>query len=225
MNSSNSDSGRRVFWRSLEEKENPTRLHDEASGSDVVKQTIPVTELTRVNRRSFLTLSGAISTLAGIEGCVRRPVEKIMPYGDAPADVNVGVASHYATATVVRGEAVGLLVQSHEGRPTKIEGNPDHPSSLGSSDLTLGVRGARHPLRQFLRAGVPVVIATDDEGVARSDLTNEYQRAVEEQGLGYPEIKAISRNSLEFSFLPAAKKADLMRQLDAALAAFEAAHR
>lgn len=58
--------------------------------------------------------------------------------------------------------------------------------SLSSSDLILGLRGARHPLRQFLRAGVPVVIATDDEGVARSDLTNEYQRAVEEQGLGYP---------------------------------------
>lgn len=97
--------------------------------------------------------------------------------------------------------------------------------SLSSSDLILGLRGARHPLRQFLRAGVPVVIATDDEGVARSDLTNEYQRAVEEQGLNYREIKAISRNSLEFSFLPAGRKADLRQQLEVALAAFEASHR
>src|SRR5688500_16919820 len=65
--------GVKAFWRSLEEKEDPTRLQSEANGSDVVKQTIPLTELSRVNRRSFLTLSGAISTLAGIEGCVRRP--------------------------------------------------------------------------------------------------------------------------------------------------------
>jgi adenosine deaminase len=93
--------------------------------------------------------------------------------------------------------------------------------SLSSSDLILGVRGSRHPLRQFLRAGVPVVIATDDEGVARSDLTNEYQRAVEEQGLSYAEVKAISRNSIEFSFLPAEDKARLRQALEAALAAFE----
>ena len=135
MNSSDSPSGRRVFWRSLEEKDDPTRILEEARGSDVVKQTIPVSDLARLNRRNFLTLGGAVSTLAGIEGCIRRPVEKIMPYGDAPADVNIGVASHYATATAQRGEAVGLLVQSHEGRPTKIEGNPEHPASLGSSDL------------------------------------------------------------------------------------------
>ena len=95
--------------------------------------------------------------------------------------------------------------------------------SLSSSDLILGVRGTRHPLRQFLRAGVPVVIATDDEGVARSDLTNEYQRAVEEQGLSYAEVKAISRNSIEFSFLPAPEKARLRQELEASMAAFEAA--
>lgn len=93
--------------------------------------------------------------------------------------------------------------------------------SLSSSDLILGVRGARHPLRQYLRAGVPVVISTDDEGVARSDLTNEYQRAVEEHGLSYREIKEISRNSIEYSFLPAGEKARLMERLEAAFAAFE----
>ena len=69
--------------------------------------------------------------------------------------------------------------------------------SLSSSDLILGVRGSRHPMRQLLRAGVPVVLATDDEGVSRSDLTNEYQRAVEEHGLSYPQIKQISLNSIE----------------------------
>ena len=97
--------------------------------------------------------------------------------------------------------------------------------SLSSSDVILGIRGARHPLRQFLRAGVPVVIATDDEGVARSDLTNEYQRAVEEHALSYRELKDISRNSIEHSFLPSAEKARLRRRLDAAVADFEARFR
>jgi adenosine deaminase len=97
--------------------------------------------------------------------------------------------------------------------------------SLTSSDVILGVRGPRHPLRQFLRAGVPVVIATDDEGVARSDLTNEFQRAVEEQSLGYRELKEMSRNSIQYSFLPAQEKARLGQRLDAAFASFEARNR
>jgi hypothetical protein len=96
--------------------------------------------------------------------------------------------------------------------------------SLSSSDVILGVRGPRHPLRQFLRAGVPVVIATDDEGIARSDLTNEYQRAVEEHGLSYTELKEISRNSIEYSFLPAETKSRVRQRLEAAFASFEAAH-
>jgi adenosine deaminase len=93
--------------------------------------------------------------------------------------------------------------------------------SLSSSDVILGVRAERHPLRQYLRAGVPVVIATDDEGVARSDLTNEYQRAVEEHGVSYAQLKEISRNSIEYSFLPAAEKARLRQGLEAALERFE----
>jgi adenosine deaminase len=97
--------------------------------------------------------------------------------------------------------------------------------SLTSSDVILGVRGPSHPIRHYLRAGVPVAIATDDEGVARSDLTNEYQRAVEEQGLSYRQLKEISRNSLEYSFLPAQEKARLRRQLDEAFVRFEAQRR
>src|SRR5205823_9978526 len=76
--------------------------------------------------------------------------------------------------------------------------------SFSSSDGILGLRGATHPFRNYLQAGVPVAIATDDEGVARSDITHEYQRAVEEQGASYAELKRISRNSAEYSFLPGA---------------------
>ena len=74
--------------------------------------------------------------------------------------------------------------------------------SFSSSEGILGLRGATHPFRHYLNAGVPVAIATDDEGVARSDITHEYQRAVEEQGATYAELKRISRNSAEYSFLP-----------------------
>ncbi|MCU1625028.1 MAG: adenosine/AMP deaminase [Frankiales bacterium] len=73
--------------------------------------------------------------------------------------------------------------------------------NLTSNDIILGVKGAAHPLALYLAAGVPVAIATDDQGVARSDMTNEYLRAVTEQGLSYSQLKKISRDSLTYSFL------------------------
>ena len=108
-------SGRKVFWRSLEEKERPEQLREQAAGSDIVKQSIDASGLTRLRRRQFLTLSGAISALTGVGGCFRRPVEKIMPYTEMPEDVTVGVASHYASVLTRRGEALGVVVQSSEG--------------------------------------------------------------------------------------------------------------
>jgi adenosine deaminase len=73
--------------------------------------------------------------------------------------------------------------------------------NLSSNDIILGVKGAAHPLPLYLAAGVPVAIATDDQGVSRSDMTNEYVRAVTEQGLSYSQLKKISRDSLTYSFL------------------------
>ena len=72
---------------------------------------------------------------------------------------------------------------------------------LTSNDVILGVKGKHHPLRLYLRSGVPIVLATDDAGVSRIDLTNEFQRAVEEHGLTYADLKRAARNSLEYSFL------------------------
>jgi adenosine deaminase len=74
--------------------------------------------------------------------------------------------------------------------------------NLTSNDLILGVRGAEHPLALYRAAGVPTVISTDDEGVARSDMTNEYLRAATDQGLGYADLKAMARASIRYSFLP-----------------------
>jgi len=73
---------------------------------------------------------------------------------------------------------------------------------LTSNDVILGVSGAQHPLRQYMRAGVPVALATDDEGVARSDMTHEYLRGAEDQKLSYPELKKIARTSIEHAFVP-----------------------
>ncbi|TCS12309.1 adenosine deaminase [Caulobacter sp. BK020] len=74
--------------------------------------------------------------------------------------------------------------------------------NLTSNDVILGVKGADHPLALYRQAGVPFVLSTDDEGVSRIDLTNEYLRAVTEQGLGYADLKAAARASLDYSFLP-----------------------
>ncbi len=73
---------------------------------------------------------------------------------------------------------------------------------LTSNDVILGVKGAAHPLPDYLAAGVPVVLASDDEGVSRIDLSNEYLRAAQTYRLDYRKLKQISRNSLEYSFLP-----------------------
>ncbi len=75
---------------------------------------------------------------------------------------------------------------------------------LTSNAEILLVSGTAHPLAQYMAAGVPVALATDDEGVSRSSMTGEYSRAVTDQHLGYLDLKALSRNSLEYSFLPGA---------------------
>jgi adenosine deaminase len=72
---------------------------------------------------------------------------------------------------------------------------------LTSNDVILGVRGPQHPLREYIRAGVPVALATDDEGVARSDMTREYLKGAEEQDLSYVQLKRMARTSLEHAFI------------------------
>ena len=93
--------------------------------------------------------------------------------------------------------------------------------SLTSSDLILGVRGKDHPLSAYLAAGVPVVLATDDAGVARIDLTHEYMRAAREHKLGYRTLKAIARNSLVHSFLGPEDKRKELTRFDQATVEFE----
>lgn len=91
--------------------------------------TLP-SELTR---REFLRLAGASIALAGLDGCSRMPAEHILPYVDNRPESSPGVGAYYATAMMLDGLATGLIVESHDGRPTKIEGNPAHPASLGAA--------------------------------------------------------------------------------------------
>jgi hypothetical protein len=72
---------------------------------------------------------------------------------------------------------------------------------LSSNATILGVSGRAHPLHDYMRAGVPVALATDDEGVARSDMTHEYLRGAQDQNLTYLELKRMARTSLEHSFV------------------------
>jgi Fe-S-cluster-containing dehydrogenase component len=89
-----------------------------------------------LSRRGFLQLLAASIAFAGLSGCqIRQPVETIIPYVRQPEDLVPGRPSFYATAMSIGGYALGLLVESHEGRPTKIEGNPNHQASLGGTDV------------------------------------------------------------------------------------------
>ena len=72
---------------------------------------------------------------------------------------------------------------------------------LSSNDLILGISGSRHPLATYIEYGVPVALATDDEGVARSEISMEYLKAAEDQGLGYIQLKTMARTSLQFAFI------------------------
>ena len=94
-------------------------------------------------------------------------------------------------------DAVGLLQEmARRKAPAEIR--------LTSNDLILGVRGQEHPLPVYLHYGVPVALATDDEGVSRSDMAHEYVRAAESYHLTYIDLKRMARQSLEHSFMAGA---------------------
>ncbi|MDZ7360593.1 MAG: TAT-variant-translocated molybdopterin oxidoreductase [candidate division KSB1 bacterium] len=119
------------YWRSLEElansKEFQESLHNEFAPTVVGK--------VELGRRDFLKLMGASLLLAGVNACTRQPEEKIFPYVKPPEQLIPGKPLYFATANVRGGYAYGILVESHEGRPTKVEGNPEHPASLGATDV------------------------------------------------------------------------------------------
>ena len=93
--------------------------------------------------------------------------------------------------------------------------------ALSSSHAILGISGKRHPLSTYLKHGVPVALATDDEGVLRSNLTLDYKRAVEEHNVDYRTLKQVARNSILYGFVDDGTKMRLINQLDSAFTRFE----
>jgi MoCo/4Fe-4S cofactor protein with predicted Tat translocation signal len=87
------------------------------------------------NRRDFLKLAAASLALAGVTACTKQPTQQILPYVNQPANLVLGEPLVYATSQLLGGFATGVLVKSREGHPIKVEGNPDHPASLGGSSL------------------------------------------------------------------------------------------
>lgn len=119
------------YWRSIEE------FTDAPEFAEYVKYEHPEQADTwdsALSRRNFVKVMGASLALAGLSGCVIQPSEKIVPYVNQPEDLIPGKPLFYATAMTLGGIATGLLAKSNEGRPTKIEGNPEHPGSLGATD-------------------------------------------------------------------------------------------
>ena len=120
------------YWRSLEElagtPEFQEMLHREfPKGASEWADSF--------SRRGFLQLMGASLAMAGMTGCTKLPLEPIVPYVRQPEELIPGRARFYASAITLSGYASPVLVESHLGRPTKIEGNDKHPASLGGTDI------------------------------------------------------------------------------------------
>jgi MoCo/4Fe-4S cofactor protein with predicted Tat translocation signal len=144
------------FWKSLEEwSQSPDfipYLHREfpeyASEWDA-----------GISRRRFLQLMGASFALAGLTACSRQPQEKIVPYVQRPEEIIPGRPIYYATTFPHRGYGKGVIVRTEMGRPTHIEGNPDHPGSLGATDsfMQASILGLYDPDRsQVIRQGTAI---------------------------------------------------------------------
>jgi MoCo/4Fe-4S cofactor protein with predicted Tat translocation signal len=120
------------YWRSLEELAGSVEFQ-EALHREFPKGASEWVD--SVSRRGFIKVMGASMALAGMTGCVKLPLEPIVPYVRQPEEVVPGRPMFYATAMTLGGYASPLLVESHLGRPTKIEGNDQHPASLGGTDI------------------------------------------------------------------------------------------
>src|SRR5438270_3220993 len=120
------------FWRTLDEAAESNELHD------YIEQEFPGLSgqiPQGLDRRALLKVMAASLAMAGAAACTKQPKETIVPYVRQPENIIPGVPLFYATAMPSQGYARGLLVESHMNRPTKVEGNPDHPASLGATTI------------------------------------------------------------------------------------------
>jgi MoCo/4Fe-4S cofactor protein with predicted Tat translocation signal len=123
--------GGKRMWQSLEE------LSDTKEYRDFLHNEFPANadKNDDINRRDVMKLMAASAAMAGLSACTKLPTEKIVPYVRPPEEIVPGRPLFYATSMQQAGVALGLLVESHMGRPTKIEGNTEHPGSQGGTDV------------------------------------------------------------------------------------------
>ncbi len=124
--------GTKQYWRT------PAELQNSPQFQELLEREFPkaASEWTdELSRRHFMKIMGASLALAGVAACTRRPEEIIVPYVVPPEQVIPGRPLFFATTYTMEGAGRGVIVESHEGRPTKIEGNPDHPASLGATSV------------------------------------------------------------------------------------------
>ena len=229
-----------TYWRSL------AQLEERPESRAFLEREFPegASELPEgISRRDMMMLVGASLSLAGLAGC-RRPVEEIVPYVTAPEEIVPGVPRYYATTMPFRRSAYGLIVESHEGRPTKIEGNPSHPSTLGASSArvqasVLGLydpdrsqsvmqQGARKSWSDFVTAWGPLSEAQAANGgaglaiISESFASPSLARLASELRVRYPKLQwatydAVSDESRLAGLRQATgRDVDLMLRLDRA---------
>lgn len=133
--------GRPTYWSTVEEyRQEPEYLerlgeefYPEAKPERFFEMEGAEEKMSPMKRRTFLKLSGFAALAAMLQGC-ERPVQKILPYIHKPEEITYGTPNFYASAYTETGEGYGLLVKTREGRPIKLEGNPDHPVNMGKLD-------------------------------------------------------------------------------------------
>jgi molybdopterin-containing oxidoreductase family iron-sulfur binding subunit len=177
------------YWRSLEE------FADSPIFAEFVSREFPHAAdewNDPVERRTFLKLMGASLALAGLSGCVIQPPEKVIPYVKQPEEEVPGKGLFFATAYSLSGVATPLLVRSNEGRPTKIEGNPDHPSNPGYSSTDIFAQASVLTLYDPDRSQTPLYRG---ETRAWTSFVADIRSAIEKEGDG---LKATKGARLRF---------------------------
>ncbi len=120
------------YWRGLDELADTAEFRNHKENEFPHGATDPAEA--KLDRRDLLKVMAASAAFAGLSGCTKLPTQKIVPYVRQPEEIIPGKPLFYASAVTLGGVATGVLVESHMARPTKIEGNPDHPGSLGATD-------------------------------------------------------------------------------------------
>ena len=118
------------YWKSIESLNDP-KTFNEAARNEFPDDIMEAPD--KMTRKKFLSIMGASIALASLSGC-RKPVQKVVPYVKAPQTVIPGISNYYATTMPFGMNSYGIIVKSNEGRPTYIEGNPHHSSSLGATN-------------------------------------------------------------------------------------------